>query len=678
MQREIWIALMINFFFITISPAQSIIKVGVDPGHGGRDGGAIGAMGLLEKEVNLCTAFALKKYLEAHKSDEVQFQVYITREGDESLNITERANFFIANDVDLGISLHHNASANKATNRTMDFVFCDKCRTTAGNLAATIIQRVGHSTGLALGPASAPENVRCQGQSFDCDRGDVDGVGKANFGMVRLPEMQGIPSVLVEVSFISHANEEARLECKDYLDGNGWAIYAGLLDWLNFPPVARLPDNGDVKPIFYSVLDLGHLPDFPNSEARAVNASGQIAGQAWSADFNSVRAFLYTDSDGMIDLGLLPGDESSVALGMNTFGEVVGASLVCADCDAHAFVAVCEKEGLFSLGAFPGAAQSGAHDINACGQVVGFSHHPDPPTVRAFRYTEGVGLEDLGSLGAVSTAEAINDLGWVVGSSTGQAFLYTDEDGMKGLGWLGSGAVSKATGINNSGQICGYSNTVSSQLGGWRRAFLTTREAPAMQDLGVLSPFTRSEATAINAYGHVVGSSYDPGGDVHAFRYTASEGILDLNDLIDPSLGWELKWAHDINDAGQIVGWGLHLGQQRAFRLTPMDEPTGITSPSSSSQDPKGFALSQNYPNPFNPSTAINYQIPKTAHVSVSIYNFLGQKVTTLVDKKQDAGFYQIHWDGKDDKKHQVAGGLYILQLTTPDYIQTKKVIHLK
>jgi hypothetical protein len=57
----------------------------------------------------------------------------------------------------------------------------------------------------------------------------------------------------------------------------------------------------------------------------------------------------------------------------------------------------------------------------------------------------------------------------------------------------------------------------------------------------------------------------------HAFLYSdALQAILDLNERIDPELGWELQVAAGINDSGQIAGYGLHNGQMHAFKLTPI------------------------------------------------------------------------------------------------------------
>ncbi len=93
---------------------------------------------------------------------------------------------------------------------------------------------------------------------------------------------------------------------------------------------------------------------------------------------------------------------------------------------------------------------------------------------------------------------------------------------------------------------------------------------------------------------------------------------------------------------------------------------------------PTTFAVTRNYPNPFNPSTTINFQIPKSSDVSLVIYNVLGQKVRTLVNKSMETGYYKVTWDGHNDQGAQVASGIYIYRFKAGDYQKDYKMILLK
>jgi hypothetical protein len=93
---------------------------------------------------------------------------------------------------------------------------------------------------------------------------------------------------------------------------------------------------------------------------------------------------------------------------------------------------------------------------------------------------------------------------------------------------------------------------------------------------------------------------------------------------------------------------------------------------------PQEFSLSQNYPNPFNPQTSIRYALPQDAHVKLTIYNVLGQKVVALVDEHQPAGYKTIWWDGKDDKGEQVSSGVYFYRLEAGTFSEAKKMLLMK
>jgi hypothetical protein len=93
---------------------------------------------------------------------------------------------------------------------------------------------------------------------------------------------------------------------------------------------------------------------------------------------------------------------------------------------------------------------------------------------------------------------------------------------------------------------------------------------------------------------------------------------------------------------------------------------------------PKVYELSNNYPNPFNPSTTIQYAVPRVSNVSLVIYNVLGQKIRTLVDQPQNAGRFNVTWDGRDNVGHVVGSGVYFYRLNAGETSLVKKMLMLK
>jgi hypothetical protein len=88
---------------------------------------------------------------------------------------------------------------------------------------------------------------------------------------------------------------------------------------------------------------------------------------------------------------------------------------------------------------------------------------------------------------------------------------------------------------------------------------------------------------------------------------------------------------------------------------------------------PSRAKLLQNYPNPFHPSSTIEYHLPAKAFVTLKVYNLLGQEVATLVNQKQEAGSYQVQFDGRG-----LASGMYFYRLQAGDFVDTKKLLLLK
>lgn len=88
---------------------------------------------------------------------------------------------------------------------------------------------------------------------------------------------------------------------------------------------------------------------------------------------------------------------------------------------------------------------------------------------------------------------------------------------------------------------------------------------------------------------------------------------------------------------------------------------------------PTAYSLDQNYPNPFNPGTIINFSIPNEGFVTLSIYNFIGQQVATLVNESKPAGTYEV-----DFVAEGLTSGIYFYQITSGNFSETKKMMLLK
>jgi len=93
---------------------------------------------------------------------------------------------------------------------------------------------------------------------------------------------------------------------------------------------------------------------------------------------------------------------------------------------------------------------------------------------------------------------------------------------------------------------------------------------------------------------------------------------------------------------------------------------------------PSATVLLENYPDPFNPSTTIRYALSEDTHVTLKVYNMLGQLVATLADELQFAGYQQTVWDGSNDFGQKVASGVYIYRITVGSFSETKRMLLLK
>jgi probable HAF family extracellular repeat protein len=129
--------------------------------------------------------------------------------------------------------------------------------------------------------------------------------------------------------------------------------------------------------------------------------------------------------------------------------------------------------------------------------------------------------------------------------------------------------------LNDVGQVVGSEGLGSFDAAMPGHTFVYDAGTGATTDIGTLPNYHSSVASAINNQGHVVGFALGPqngaGLRARAYLYDHRSGVMtDLNQLIPQGSGWQLVFANDINDAGQIVGQGLIDGEVHAFVLTPV------------------------------------------------------------------------------------------------------------
>jgi hypothetical protein len=130
-----------------------------------------------------------------------------------------------------------------------------------------------------------------------------------------------------------------------------------------------------------------------------------------------------------------------------------------------------------------------------------------------------------------------------------------------------------------------------------------------------------------------------------------------------------------------VYYWGVRAQDKQGYETwcdevytvsiqTSIDEPDVLL--------PTAYGLGQNYPNPFNPETMIPYQIPKSGHVRLRIYDMRGAAVRDLVDEGVQAGHHTAVWDGRDDRYSLVASGIYLVRIEAEGFVEQRKMILIR
>ncbi len=434
----------------------------------------------------------------------------------------------------------------------------------------------------------------------------------------------------------------------------------------------------------YSVADLGVLG--PAGQPYSLTNNGLVAGGSMGSGATVHAVLFYKGQTGDLATPGLGGQNSN-AFSANERGQAVGqAETSTPDPNGEDFCGF-KAQGLPVAGVtclpflwqyavmtpLPtlGGSNGTAFEVNRSGAVAGWAENatvdPNCPAPQKLQFKPVIWQD--GEVQALPTssgdpegiASGINDSGQVVGASgtcaglgpvTGvylqplHALLWetgTVTD-LGNLGGTGQGMGIIAHGINNQGQVVGFSDLRGNAN---FHAFLWT-SGTGMQDLGTLSGDVNSLAIAVNDAGVVVGGSLDASFNPRAFVWQNGT-MTDLNTLIPSNTPFKLMVACAINSAGQIIGWALtSTGELHGYLLTP-----GATNATSAVVTPLNLTTAQS-------------SVVLDGSGSTSASGGLSYLYAVVPGGKQPA-ILQTPNNPKATVEFVNGAGLYLVQLTVTD-----------
>ncbi|NQV74036.1 T9SS type A sorting domain-containing protein [bacterium] len=158
------------------------------------------------------------------------------------------------------------------------------------------------------------------------------------------------------------------------------------------------------------------------------------------------------------------------------------------------------------------------------------------------------------------------------------------------------------------------------------------------------------------------------------FASTWGQGVWASSDWQAASLSlFALKTSNvlNISISENTVFALLEDGSVQSFRYTSSSLSTEIED--ELSEVPSEFVLSQNYPNPFNPTTSIEFSLPQTANINLTVFDVIGRQVAVLVSGQMAAGRHNVNFNASN-----LPSGMYLYRLSTPTGVITQKMILMK
>jgi hypothetical protein len=444
--------------------------------------------------------------------------------------------------------------------------------------------------------------------------------------------------------------------------------------------VAHVATSEPVRaaPPQYTIYDLGIVsPADQGSQGNRVSSGGVATGRSLG---NPTQAFTWTQGGGLAGLPnlALPARNFSVGNGVNDNGVVVGTGATTVFGSSP--LPLMWQNGVVAQLPLPAGETLGrANDVNSSNVAVGSVDGGS--SERAVVYSGGTAT--IITRTAVDgsfmvTAFSLNDAGLIVGQgidpnnaarNVGLVF-DSGSNAMFEVGALPGMNGALAFDVSNAGHVVG-----SSMLNqGSGLPFIWTAGG-GIQPIPLPVGTSQGIARGVNANGWVVGIASSAFAIPFLFDGTST---YRLHDLLPPASGWDLATntsssALSINEAGTIVGTGVHNGAVRAYAMVP-DAPVSVR--------PNEFVaasvLQRPSPNPATGHTVVAFSIPAAQVVELAVIDVRGRVVRTLVDGPLGSGEHRRSWDGRCDRGREAPAGVYFVRLQTTLSTETQQVTLLR
>lgn len=212
---------------------------------------------------------------------------------------------------------------------------------------------------------------------------------------------------------------------------------------------------------------------------------------------------------------------------------------------------------------------------------------------------------------------------------------------------------------------------------GWVPSLL---RSVALNDGGTLTIEFQADGEAVSfpAGNYFMQVYYENTGDASAFSMTANGNAVgekgeDAGFVQSIDETTVLTTDHFITDSDGSITVSITGSNARIDYVTLFSQTGGVLTDIEVEDVVGEYQLSQNYPNPFNPSTNINFTLPLTSNVQLTVFNLLGQKVATLIDGRMNAGQHVARFDARG-----LASGVYFYQLKAGDFTMQRRMTLIK